>query len=415
MDSPFVTTRLLSYDVDTTESPQAKAYVISGGRIGHLPALTGLRFVAALWVVLFHLCTFWRPGIMPLPSQQGPLRGAAIAVLNLIGNGYLGVNVFFVLSGFILTYTYQTLGGWSSRGRWAFYMARFARIYPLYLCALIIAPLLWAHRDPVISEAVPIVSTLTLTATWLPHPNISWCGAGWSLCDEAFFYLLFPLVATLTASLSRQRIYVLLCLSWIASLLAPLTYLLYNPDRLRDIWHATDAPWLAILHFNPLARFPEFLLGVALARLFIMNRAIPSAHGVNYAGRRVVLSVVSIVALCGISPILPSPLLYNGLLDPAFALLIYNLALNMGRGAWFCSLPMVTLLGEASYALYLLHTPLWVWLTRIMGLPSDSVTNDPINVPLCAAYLCLVVAIALLSLRFVEQPARRTIRRRARL
>src|SRR5579875_2310310 len=87
-----------------------------------IPALTSLRFFAALWVVLFHIREL---GLWP----GGPLPYRA-----LVRVGYLGVSFFFVLSGFILVYVYA--GRHIPKGR--FWQARFARVYPAYLFSLLI-------------------------------------------------------------------------------------------------------------------------------------------------------------------------------------------------------------------------------------------------------------------------------------
>jgi peptidoglycan/LPS O-acetylase OafA/YrhL len=90
-----------------------------------LPALTGARFVAAIVVVLFHT-------VLPRLGEDGLL-------VRLLGGGYLGVSFFFVLSGFILAYTYLHDTSALRASRRAFWRARFARVYPVYVLALVVA------------------------------------------------------------------------------------------------------------------------------------------------------------------------------------------------------------------------------------------------------------------------------------
>src|SRR5438128_7044986 len=106
---------------------QAKAH--EGGAVGthlasaapvHLKPLTGLRFLAALLVVLYHVDLASRLPLSPI-----------------VGIGYVGVSFFFVLSGFILAYTYLDAHGRLNRSRGAFWGARIARVYPVYLVAYI--------------------------------------------------------------------------------------------------------------------------------------------------------------------------------------------------------------------------------------------------------------------------------------
>src|SRR5690242_18897656 len=89
-----------------------------------LPALTGVRFLAAAQMVVLHY------GLQNMVGSPDWLRA-------MVGAGGVGVQLFFVLSGFILTYTYQAQDG--LRGTWRrFWWARFARIYPLYLLSLVV-------------------------------------------------------------------------------------------------------------------------------------------------------------------------------------------------------------------------------------------------------------------------------------
>lgn len=133
-----------------------------------LPALTGLRFFAALLVLCVH---FGRWLAMPTPLHT------------LIGRGGVSVGLFFVLSGFILTHTYCTASG-SFRGTpGAFYVARFARIYPVYLCGIGLALMTvnpWAV--PVHTPHLLIlVLTMSLIQSWFPPLQAIINGPGWSL------------------------------------------------------------------------------------------------------------------------------------------------------------------------------------------------------------------------------------------
>lgn len=141
-----------------------------------LHSLTGLRFIAALLVLLFHA----QQRTHDLPDYgRSPLS-----------DGYLGVTFFFVLSGFILTWT-------SSRGDTAprFWARRAFRIYPVHLLTLLIATMLLACGAAGFWGPVPSFPTqLLLVQSWAPsHVPPGFNSPSWSLSDEAFFYLLFPL------------------------------------------------------------------------------------------------------------------------------------------------------------------------------------------------------------------------------
>lgn len=362
-----------------------------------LPALTGLRFVAALGVVLCHATTQWRAGIMPSPPAAGIWSPNAI-VARLVGDGWMGVNLFFVLSGFILAYTYtDAIGRWRGTRR-AFYVARLARIYPVYLLSLLVAalPVLW-HGFTIASPLSTIPATLTFTELWLPRPDIGWCGPGWSLAPEAFFYALFPLLTLPIARLSRRYTLWLLAACWVGTLLVVGGY------------HGQMNRWLYTT--LPLVRLPEFVLGMATARLFALKES-RSGH----QGRAAWLTPLAILGCLGVlatgSAVWPDTWLRTGLWDPVFALLIYGLAQGRGSLAQLLSVRGAMMLGEASYALYLLHEPLWNMVTHLLNVPQTETVRQPFPaLPLLVAYIFAVVAISILTFYVIEQPARRAIRR----
>src|SRR5262249_39676380 len=90
-------------------------------------ALTGIRGFAAVWVVLFHLQ--WQGMYQAFPRLE--------AIRPLVDRGYLGVDLFFILSGFILTWNYgEALADWRPREHVRFEIVRLARIYPVHLATL---------------------------------------------------------------------------------------------------------------------------------------------------------------------------------------------------------------------------------------------------------------------------------------
>ena len=149
-----------------------------------MPALTGLRFVLALWVILHHLTG-------PGQSLEPLARAMPAAVYALIRGGYLAVTTFFVLSGFVLSRSYAGMD-WTRRSVARYTAGRIARVYPVYLLSLLmVAPFIAA--DPVPGKAPLVAAHGLLVQGWLGHIPVNWNTPAWSLSCEMFFYLSFPL------------------------------------------------------------------------------------------------------------------------------------------------------------------------------------------------------------------------------
>ena len=174
-----------------------------------LPALTSLRIIAAIHVVLFH----YGLGLVHQSTDQyiaatrhsaAPLHWTAYilghGITNIIAAGSWSVSLFFILSGFILFYNYGD-DRENSLDAKKFWIARFARIYPVYLVGiLVMAPFLF-HRwavDPRFTTHKIVtggVLSLAMLQSWFPrHYATLFNGPGWSMSVEAFCYALFPLL-----------------------------------------------------------------------------------------------------------------------------------------------------------------------------------------------------------------------------
>ena len=153
-----------------------------------LAALTSLRFFAALHIVLFHIWIFELPGFSSAPAW----------IERALEAGPTSVSLFYVLSGFILTYNYVLArGGTTVRAR-DFWVARIARLYPVYLLAFILyTPLIVLDTETSAGlRALAGVMALFALQSWGGPTAFVWNPPGWSLSVEAFFYLLFPFLAS---------------------------------------------------------------------------------------------------------------------------------------------------------------------------------------------------------------------------
>lgn len=361
----------------------------SGPRAGRprLHGLTSIRFFAALHVVLFHVVEYI-PGFASWPR---PLR-------NLLDSGYTAVSLFFILSGFILTYQYVVPGTAKRIDRLGFLSARVARIYPLYLLGLIsFAP----FTLPVARTFLSFLASATMVQSLLPDYVYDWNGPGWSISSEFLFYLIFPWFADRLARRFRPR---RLCggmaLLWGASLLLATLYLVLDPDHTGVSSPHVDGYWIRLVKFAPFFRLPEFLLGALLGRLFLEDQAQGRRrNGPFLAG----LAAMLILIALALSDALPYPLLHNGLLAPLFALLIFGVAHARGGGRSLLSSAPLVLLGNASYGVYILQRPVRGWSQIVFGTTETTVA-------MAAVYVVALVAISIVAYWLIETPARRYLR-----
>ena len=358
-----------------------------------LKALTSLRFFAALHVVVFHMRI---EGLLP-PGARWYENFAAV--------GYIGVNLFFVLSGFILVYTYAGTGVSPRR----FWQTRFARIYPAYVLSLLVsAPFFFfavRHLDiPFLAWSkehlgAACVLAFILLQSWFPQAALTWNAVCWSLSVEAFFYLLFPILLFWSKEFTARKLFGAVVFWSLVSLAMSVLYIVAHPDGIDKI-NSTETTllWKNVLSFNPLLRLPEFLVGLFAGRLFLSVKNQPAL------GTPLVLfGVAAVSTLVLVADRIPRPMISAGFLSPAFAAIIYGLAL---RPAWTRLLETraLVLLGDASYSLYLLHSTV---ISRVAGHMSS--VHWALRASL--AFLAAVAA-SLASYYLVEEPCRKLLRPR---
>ena len=367
------------------------SFLVQGSRRPEIPALTSLRFFAALWVVLFHIreIGLWKGG--PAPYR-------AVAQV-----GYLGVSFFFVLSGFILVYVY----GGREIAKARFWQARFARIYPAYLFSLIITL-------PGLLHFLPLMRTLHLTAlvltsypllleAWFPRILLFWNPVAWSLSVEMVFYLVFPFAMRRLEKLNDNGLRTWITASWLTSLALTGSYVLLRPD---GVAHPTtlnnELFWLGVVKLNPLVRLPEFLLGMGVGAAFLRAPA-------RVRSWPIMAAVVSLLICIAAQGVIPYPIMHSGLVAPAFALLIFGFATQPAWSRFLAARPLL-LLGEASYSLYLLHAMPIVILAYVLNL-----AGSPHIVAIVVAYLVAICLVSIAVFLLIENPLRRLLRPRRRV
>lgn len=337
-----------------------------------LPTLTALRWYAALLVFLYHFLSF---------SHLGVLRP--------LGSGYSGVTFFFVLSGFVLTW--GTRPGTSARRFW---WNRFARVYPSHLVMFVVAAGVFVLLPRIAEATGPAraVAAVFLVSAWGPRGDlVGYNGVSWSLSCEAFFYLCFPLIAVVLARRRKMGTVVVA-----GALVLGLAFALWRARS--GLAEANTA------YFNPLARLPEFLLGVWMA-LAVRAGRLPRIPVWPAVGLCVVLVTLAWRFALDWYPAV------DYLLLPGYAALILAGAQADASGRQGVLLrvlrhPVSVFLGEVSYAFYLVHRIVTQALGQ--GLPSAG-TGEKV-LWLTVSFVCSVAAAVALHL-CVEKPARRALLR----
>jgi peptidoglycan/LPS O-acetylase OafA/YrhL len=366
---------------------------VDASRRDRLGALTGLRFAAALGILLFH---YGAPLVAGLPQWVERVRTG----------GHVWVGLFYVLSGFVLAWANPQPMGPAERR--TFYVARFARLYPAYLLGFVlIAPFAlerWQGGGPVAVAKAAIVATacLVLLQAWATPLARLWNPPGWSTSAVASFYAAFPFLAARLARLSRRGLALSALGAWAASLAFPLLYLALRPDgEISPAALTWEEPfWLEALKFHPVARAGEFAFGVALGLLHRRGLDLGRAGGV--AAAAALAAVVALLAWGGA----PYVLVHNGLAIPLFAVALLGLAPGGGGAANLLASPAAKALGDASFALYALQEPLWLWARRLVAEDSRAAPSAAF----VAGFAAFAIAVSVIVSRSLERPARRALR-----
>lgn len=292
---------------------------------------------------------------------SSPLQLAYLAVLS---GGASAVSLFFVLSGFVLAHSYLGYDG-AFRGTFRrFWSARARRILPAYLLAYI-AALIWLAFNEGVDGPAALASLGLVQAWWGPIARLV-NSPGWSLSVEAFFYAVFPFLAARVYRLASRRPKLVICALFIASLPGPMAL-----GALSEALPGPTGAFLAQTALNlPLLHLSSFLIGVATVAAF---RRAPGPKGRwNATVGEALPTLGGLCCLILVSGTLPGPLVRNGALAPWFALLIFRLAHGRGFVSQVLSWPVFVLLGEASFALYIIQEPLWNWAGPLLVGADDT-------------------------------------------
>jgi peptidoglycan/LPS O-acetylase OafA/YrhL len=344
-----------------------------------IKGLTGLRGIAAIWVCIFHYSYENDFGRILTPLAQA---------------GHHGVPVFFALSGFILAYIYGKQFADGRASYWRFLALRVARVYPLHLVlwlAIGYAFIAGVHTPSDRDTGTAYVLGLFMAHAWGFNVPVNWNDPAWSISTEFAAYLIFPLFA---GRLTRASVGVSVAV--IATMLLTFMTFWMNP-----LLAKTGLPGA---HFTYGGGLPYWLLlfasGVALYQVaeWLMERIKEPGFYDALMALGLILMIV--------------PQIYDNVpwwqLALASLLIVLGLFRDAGVGRALFGNPVVTWLGEISYALYLSHQLLvFVWVAALAEwMPGTWFYQVPLSLKLLVA----VCVAAVLHYGF-EKPVRSGLRK----
>lgn len=355
--------------------------------LSHVPALTSIRGFAAIWVLIFHLryeVRYFFPELYQ--STQGIWK-----------SGFLGVDLFFVLSGFVIALNYQARFKTVQRSVfYSFMIKRFARIYPVYLmcllCTLVVLlGFVWfeypyKHMDRFTKWG--FVQSLTMTQVLsFPLPR-QWNLVAWSVSAEWFAYLFFPAIALVTSRLrshiGRVVMLVTLCVAYVWVMV-----LMQRPSAMElGVFRIAGGFTMGVVLCGlkdslPHAWSSSRLWGMLVIAIFI---SIPFLY--TFSTNHRVASVVW-------APIIFLPVIF---------------ALAQKGAEWrMMKSKSAIYLGHVSYSLYMIHTTILMAFRAIFE--KENAVHPLVYI---GAELCLIFIAAHLLYTKLEEPARSYILRKAR-
>ncbi|HVZ99986.1 MAG TPA: acyltransferase [Caulobacterales bacterium] len=353
----------------------------------HIRPLTSLRFVAAIWVLLYHFKDH---------------LGFDLGRIGLVGDGYLGVDLFFTLSGFILAHVYLSEIESGRFHYFDFLRNRLARIYPLHLVGLgAMLALFFGAVAAGVSVGQPdafklkdIPAHLALVHAWGATMAVGWNFPSWSISAEWAAYLQFPVIAFIVLKTNQPRFMLLwslaLCLFSFVAL-----------DQLHQLFRHVGREYAQMTaQIGALRIMPSFFMGVSL---YAFGRRFAAPARAAWPIALASLFWIIFVATTG---------LWDGLVWFGFAGLIYGLAETARHGADAPAAgPRFVFLGAASYALYMLHLPVdIVWFHAMERLGVDENAPVLMRAAVWIGVFIASVGVSALAYVWVEEPARRWVR-----
>jgi peptidoglycan/LPS O-acetylase OafA/YrhL len=335
-------------------------------------------------MVFFAHCVFFIPGG----------EAAHPTLYSILYEGFIGVSFFFILSGFILAYRYSESLSAERIEVKTFWLRRWTRIYPPYLFCLLLSAGL--HFQYLQQEPGNWLRDLGLHVTMLQtivaggRHAFTFNGPAWSVADEMFFYLLFPLLIRIAG---RSWI-------WLPALAIAVMLVIVAMAR------TSGPPASYVFYSNPLIRLVDFAMGIALFQLWQRDR-----NRTWSRLRGTILELAAVAVMVGFLLMrynVPLFWRYSVFYWLPTLLLIYVFAKGAGVISTVLSKKLPVILGDASYSLYLFHTPAAILVSsgfRHLGM-------QPGPVGFITVYFLVSLGGSLLLFYALERPVTRLLQRR---
>jgi len=368
----------------------------------HLPQLTFVRFLAAISIVIFHFAR----NLYPYNSDE---------LKFLVKQANIGVSFFYVLSGFVMIIAY------SNKNEIKFFeyiKNRLARILPVYYLAILLMTLYLSKFDKPYLLSNLLLNLFTLQA-WVPSKALTINFAGWSISVEMFFYVCFPFLfnyiykfkksidITLSEQLSNYKsikfisaehnkkyilLVILALVYWIG------TQFLFDTLSKSEFNKGFGTESYELLYYFPLMHLNEFILGNIGGLIFLIYFRHKKINNDIIILLFVIFSFIPYGYNTFLNP-------HNGLYSISFIILIIMLCINNGKIYKAFSHKSLVLLGEASYGIYILQVPVFLWSVYMLK-------NYNYSDPYLLFYLPLLILFifSIFIFKYFESPMRKIIK-----
>ncbi|MDB5018980.1 MAG: hypothetical protein JWQ28_107 [Pedobacter sp.] len=390
-------TSLSSNSAEITSVVNPTTDQMTDHKVEYLSSLTPLRGIAALLVAVFHF-------------EMAAARFVPAAQTMFFERCYLMVDLFFIMSGFIMMHVYSSHFKERIQGNALkdFFVARFARIYPLHLFTLVLLVVIvrwltnWGNPPIIFEQTSDILPNVFLLQSFGVMHIYSWNIPSWSISAESAAYLLFPLIA-LGINKKKTLSVVILTILIIAAYYS-IMYLLPRVNPMH--------PEIPVPHNLNTTFDYGYIRGIAGFASGILMYLLYQLPAVRKAFSSDIASVLVIVAVV-LSMHFP---LNDGITVFFFSMLVLSITANNGMIARFCKRKTMQLLGDISFSIYLMQIFLQEPFSHNIFLPGTvGIGRGKQNIDFssgllyCVVYLILLILISYVTYQWVERPSRRFI------